>query len=79
MALSALVGAVNAQLIGIKTIGLCFPQLEAPLRVVQISDVHIGSRRPGLLRRIVKKTNALQPDYVMITGDLIDLPHIWCQ
>jgi predicted MPP superfamily phosphohydrolase len=75
-ALSALAGAINAQLIGIKTIQLCFPQLCEHLRVVQISDVHIGSRLPRLLRRIVKKTNALQPDYVMITGDLIDLPHI---
>ncbi|ETW98600.1 MAG: hypothetical protein ETSY1_18160 [Candidatus Entotheonella factor] len=75
-ALSAAIGAMNAQMIGIKTIQLRFPKLCDNLRVVQISDVHIGSRRPGLLRRIVDKTNALQPDYVMITGDLIDLPHI---
>ncbi len=75
-ALGVLVGAINAQLIGIKTIPLSFPKLRDRLRVVQISDVHIGSRLPRLLRRIVKKTNALKPDYVMITGDLIDLPHI---
>jgi predicted MPP superfamily phosphohydrolase len=75
-ALSALCGAINAQLIGTNTIQLSFRQLRDNLRVVQISDVHIGSRLPGLLRRIVKKTNALRPDYVMITGDLIDLPHI---
>jgi predicted MPP superfamily phosphohydrolase len=75
-ALSGLIGAINAQLIRIKTIPLCFPKLRGNLRVVQISDVHIGSRLPRLLRRIVKKANALQPDYVMITGDLIDLPHI---
>ncbi len=74
--LSALIGAINAQLIGTKTIPLSFPQLRANLRIVQISDVYIGSRLPRLLRRIVKKTNALEPDYVMITGDLIDLPHI---
>ena len=75
-ALSAIIGAINAQLIGTKTICLGFPKLRDNLRVVQISDVHIGSRLPRLLRRIVNKTNALQPDYVMITGDLIDLPHI---
>ena len=75
-ALSALVGTINAQRIDTHTIRLSFAQLRDPLRVVQISDVHIGSRLPGLLRRIVKKTNALKPDYVMITGDLIDLPHI---
>ncbi len=75
-ALSALAGALNAQLIGVKAISLSFSQLRDRLRVVQLSDVHIGSRRPALLRRIVNKTNALEPDYVMITGDLIDLPHI---
>lgn len=74
--LSALIGAINAQCIGIKTIQLSFPKLHANLRVVQLSDVHIGSRLPALLRRLVKKTNALKPDYVMITGDLVDLPHI---
>ena len=75
-ALSALSGAVNAQLISIRTISLRFPKLRDNVRVVQISDVHIGSRLPRLLRRIVRNTNALQPDYVMITGDLIDLPRI---
>jgi len=75
-ALSALTGAVNAQLIRTKSISLNFPKLRGNVRVAQISDVHIGSRLPRLLRRIVNKTNALRPDYVMITGDLIDLPHI---
>jgi len=41
-------------------------------RIVQISDVHIGSRRGGYLERIVGRINRLQPDTVVITGDLID-------
>jgi len=41
-------------------------------RIVQISDVHIGSRRGGYLQRIVGRINRLQPDTVVITGDLID-------
>lgn len=41
-------------------------------RIVQISDVHIGSRRGGYLRRIVERINRLRPDTVVITGDLID-------
>ena len=40
--------------------------------LVQISDVHIGTRRPGFLRRIVKKIAKLNPDAVLITGDLVD-------
>ena len=41
-------------------------------RIAQISDVHIGSRQGGFMRRIVNKLNALEPDFVVITGDLVD-------
>ncbi len=75
-ALAGLIGTLNARLITTKTIPLTFPKLHGNLRLVQISDVHIGSRFPGLLRAIVAKTNALKPDMVMITGDLIDFAHI---
>ncbi|MDD9812106.1 MAG: metallophosphoesterase [Gammaproteobacteria bacterium] len=47
-------------------------KLTRPHRIVQISDVHIGSRRGGYLQRIVTRINRLQPDTVVITGDLID-------
>lgn len=46
------------------------------MRLVQISDVHIGSRQPGFLQPIVQKVNALDADYVLITGDLIDMSNI---
>lgn len=41
-------------------------------RIVQISDVHIGSRQGGFMRRIVNRLNTLDADYVVVTGDLID-------
>ncbi len=41
-------------------------------RLAQISDVHIGSRQAGFMRRIVNRLNHLKPDCVLITGDLID-------
>jgi uncharacterized protein len=43
------------------------------LRVVQISDIHIGptlDRR--FLRRVVEQVNALKPDVIAVTGDLVD-------
>ncbi len=43
------------------------------LRIGQLSDLHIGphtSRR--FLDRVVATTNALQPDLIAVTGDLVD-------
>lgn len=41
--------------------------------IVQLADIHIGPFLKGAwLREIVAKTNALSPDLVAITGDMID-------
>ncbi|MFP2910296.1 metallophosphoesterase, partial [Pyxidicoccus sp. 3LFB2] len=43
------------------------------LKVVQISDIHIGLTLDGRwLRRVVEQVNALKPDIVAVTGDLVD-------
>ena len=43
------------------------------LRIVQISDLHIGPLRSGRwLDKIVININRLNPDIVVITGDLVD-------
>jgi predicted MPP superfamily phosphohydrolase len=43
------------------------------MTVVQLSDVHIGTiKNTAFLNRVVKKTNSLNPDIVVITGDLLD-------
>jgi uncharacterized protein len=48
------------------------PALEG-LRIVQISDVHVGATiQRGYLDAIVDRVNALEPDVVAITGDLVD-------
>ncbi len=69
-------GFINAQLLTTKHISISGDRNVAGRKLVQISDVHIGSRSPALLKRIVEKTNALTPDYVLITGDLIDFAGI---
>jgi uncharacterized protein len=42
------------------------------LRVVQLSDIHMSQMSvPELMERMVSQTNALQPDLIVVTGDLI--------
>lgn len=41
--------------------------------LVQLSDVHLGwFHGPGYARRLVEQVNALHPDVILITGDLLD-------
>jgi hypothetical protein len=41
--------------------------------IVQLSDIHLGATIKGdYLQGIVDRSNALQPDLVVITGDLVD-------
>jgi len=49
------------------------PSTAAPIRVVLISDIHIGSAAmgPRRLTRIVERIDALHPDLVLIAGDFI--------
>lgn len=48
------------------------PELRG-LRIVQISDLHIGNAMEGhRLDRVVETVNGLEPDLVAITGDLFD-------
>jgi predicted MPP superfamily phosphohydrolase len=43
------------------------------LKIVQLSDVHIGpTLGASFMRAVVEQTNALGPDIVAITGDLVD-------
>ena len=60
---------INAMRIEIKSV-----ELPAPinLTMVQLSDIHLGSVSQRHLERLIKRTNALNPDVVLITGDLVD-------
>lgn len=44
------------------------------LKVVQLSDMHLGSFEPGhpALAQAVKAVNDLQPDLILFTGDLVN-------
>ena len=72
-----LVGLVNARRVArvveveVPIIGL--PQALEGYCIVQISDVHVGPTiKRGYLDAIVTRVNALEPDAIAITGDLVD-------
>ena len=50
-----------------------WPQGEAPLKVLALSDVHVAGpdMPPSRVERIAKELNALSPDLILVAGDLI--------
>jgi predicted MPP superfamily phosphohydrolase len=49
------------------------PQGAEPIRIVQISDVHVGLLvRDGYLEKILQKVREARPDVLVSTGDLLD-------
>ncbi|MDE0854797.1 MAG: metallophosphoesterase, partial [Nevskia sp.] len=75
--LLTLVGLVNARrLARVVRVDVPIAGLPAALRgfsIVQISDIHVGPTiKQGYLRAIVGAVNALKPDLVAVTGDLVD-------
>lgn len=49
--------------------------MSRPIIIAHISDLHCGSRYhiPSLATRVVDELNALEPDIVIVTGDLTDM------
>lgn len=58
------------------TVRLLSNKLVKAAKFVQISDVHIGSRTIRFLEKTMQRIEALQPDFLCITGDFIDQPGI---
>ncbi len=65
-------GWLNTQLLAVRTVDVNSQHVVRGTNIVQISDVHVGSRSTRFLARVVKRVNRLSADYVFITGDLID-------
>jgi len=70
--LCGVVGLIVAIVPVVKKIEFSSPRLAKPVRFVQITDVHIGSRSQSFLEKVVRKINQLEPDFVCITGDFVD-------
>ncbi|TLD80619.1 metallophosphoesterase [Helicobacter sp. MIT 11-5569] len=47
--------------------------LKGKMTAAQISDLHIGRLiEENVVRKIVEQTNALKPDFIVLTGDIVD-------
>ena len=67
-------GYISAQQINILSHTLTTPKLSQPVTIVQITDLHLGllSSREHV-EKLVASINALQPDIIVSTGDLVDM------
>ncbi len=64
----------EAQNIVFEEVDINIKDLKKPYNIVQLSDIHIGGLiDAGFIKSIVEKINALEPDLVVITGDLVDI------
>lgn len=68
----ALFGVIKARRPEVVTVPLISAKIAKPLRFVQISDVHIGSRSVDFLTNVLQQVDRLNCDFLCITGDLID-------
>jgi predicted MPP superfamily phosphohydrolase len=58
----------------IRNLRVKIKNLKNPMNIVHLSDLHVGKIiRNDFIEDVVKKTNSLNPDVVVITGDLVDL------
>ena len=82
VAIAAALSLVEANWIRVREIRIQTPFLPPgtpPVRLAQISDLHLSIHRgPRLLRRVIEKLNEIKPDVIVSTGDMVDsdFPHI---
>jgi predicted MPP superfamily phosphohydrolase len=68
--------SLGQQRVRIDRVDLPLPNLPSPLealRIAHVSDLHIGPlMRPARLRNFVRRINRLEPDLLLIAGDIFD-------
>lgn len=67
-------GVFNAQKINVEQVTLESDKLSRPLRIVQITDLHVGNlTQESHIQKIIETINGLNADIIVSTGDLIDM------
>ncbi|MCX6749996.1 MAG: metallophosphoesterase [Candidatus Pacearchaeota archaeon] len=67
------IALLNGRKLKINLMDIEIKGLKKELKIVHLSDLHIGAiHQKKYLERVVKETNSLNPDIVIITGDLVD-------
>ena len=70
--IASIYAMINARILHITTVQI---PATVNMNIAQLSDIHLGSVSGKFLSRVVEKTNSLNPDVVVITGDLVDSHH----
>ena len=65
-------GFINAKKVSVKQLKFSHLKIKKNLSFVFLSDIHIGSNSPKILKKIVPLINQQNPKFVLIGGDLID-------
>ena len=69
----SVIALINGKKLKVNLVDIEIKGLKKDLKIVQLSDLHIGAiHRKKYLEKVVKETNSLDPDVVVITGDLVD-------
>lgn len=65
---------INGKRLKINRVNIKIKGLKKEMSMVHLTDLHLGAiHQKKYLEKIVKKTNSLNPDVVVITGDLVDV------
>ncbi|MBU0536440.1 MAG: metallophosphoesterase [Nanoarchaeota archaeon] len=73
VAVLSVYATINAFTITVNEVVVPVEGLENEVTIAQMSDIHVGTiRNSGFLKNLAEKTNEIDPDIVMITGDLVD-------
>ena len=75
-------GIINALKTKIENITLKYPGFNSKIKILHLSDIHLGAiHQKGSVIKIVNEIQELEPDIVVITGDMADgslkVKHDW--
>ena len=76
LAVAALVGYVGSLRLAVRRVEVRLPRLPEAfdgLRVVQVSDLHVGPHTsPRFLKKVAESIQQAEPDLIVVTGDQVD-------